>query len=420
MRPLILLLGTALATSTPLVAAESLDRDYSSTIQPLLKRYCHECHAGEVTEAELDLATYTTVAHVRKQTKIWLKLRDVLDTGDMPPKAAKQPTDVERAQLLTWVRALLAEEARTQAGDPGPVALRRLDNAEYTYVLRDLTGVATLDPTREFPVDGAAGEGFTNVGSGQGMSPALVQKYLDAAKDVATHLVLLPDGVRFSAATTQRDQTDELLARIQAFYRRYTADGGGTAVNLQGIKFETNQGGTAATRTLSAGHPRSPCSAPCGRDDVRPGGDPPRTQCAVSGNAVASLQSSARRRSTRRSRPAAESVSARDGNRPDRTTRQPWRSRSSASQAAFWKFNPVGQVGRQGGPTRWLEPVSPLVANHELRLKLTDANAANDVVFYLTADDLGDGREHDVVQWQRPRLRVSRREGADAVRTRCC
>ena len=40
-------------------------------------------------------------------------------------------------------------------------------------------------------------------------------KYLDAAKEVAAHAVLTPDGMRFSAYTTRRDQTDELLARIK-------------------------------------------------------------------------------------------------------------------------------------------------------------------------------------------------------------
>ena len=39
--------------------------------------------------------------------------------------------------------------------------LRRLSNAEFDYTIRDLTGV-DLKPTREFPADGAAGEGFTN------------------------------------------------------------------------------------------------------------------------------------------------------------------------------------------------------------------------------------------------------------------
>ena len=114
---------------------------------------------------------------------------------------------------------------------------------EYTYTVRDLTGVSSLDPAREFPVDSAAGEGFTNTGEALVMSPSLVEKYLAAAKEIAAHAVLLPDGIGFSAFTTQRDKTNELMARIQEIYRNYTIQGKGAPVNLQGIKFNTNQGG---------------------------------------------------------------------------------------------------------------------------------------------------------------------------------
>ena len=75
------------------------------------------------------------------------------------------------------------------------------------------------------------------------MSPALVTKYLDAAKEVAGHAVLLPDGLRFSPRTTPRDWTNETLARIREFYREFTDSGGGDKVNLQGIVFDTNEGG---------------------------------------------------------------------------------------------------------------------------------------------------------------------------------
>ncbi|HIK91702.1 MAG TPA: DUF1587 domain-containing protein, partial [Planctomycetes bacterium] len=164
-------------------------------------------------------------------------------TQQMPPKDSRQPTDAELALLQNWVRDFLAAEAKAQAGDPGPVVLRRLSNAEYTYTIRDLTGVSSLDPAHEFPVDGAAGEGFTNVGSGLVMSPSLVQKYLDAAKEISLHAAFYPDGVRFTPFKSRRDNTDDLMARIREFYGRYTTDSNGTPVNLQGIKFETNQGG---------------------------------------------------------------------------------------------------------------------------------------------------------------------------------
>src|SRR5207249_11772332 len=133
--------------------------------------------------------------------------------------------------------------ARARAGDPGPVVLRRLSNAEYTYTIRDLTGVESLDPAREFPVDSASGEGFMNVGNSLVMSPSLVTKYLDAGKEIAAHAVLLPDGICFSPKCSGRDWTEELLAEIRATYREFTDNGGGTSVNLQGIRFETKDGG---------------------------------------------------------------------------------------------------------------------------------------------------------------------------------
>ena len=128
------------------------------------------------------------------------------------------------------------------AGDPGPVVLRRLSNAEYTYTIRDLTGVE-LNPAREFPTDGAAGEGFTNAGNALVMSPALLTKYFDAGREIAQHAVLLPDGFRFSPSTSRSDWTNDVLAQIRALYREHTDTAGASRVNLQGIVFNTNDGG---------------------------------------------------------------------------------------------------------------------------------------------------------------------------------
>ena len=54
------------------------------------------------------------------------------------------------------------------------------------------------------------------------MSPALLTKYFDAAKEIAAHAVLLPDGLRFSPATNDGDWTDEILAEIRGIYGQYS------------------------------------------------------------------------------------------------------------------------------------------------------------------------------------------------------
>ena len=100
-----------------------------------------------------------------------------------------------------------------------------------------------LQPAREFPVDGGAGEGFTNTGASLGMSPSLFSKYVDAAKAISSHAVLVPDGMRFSQKTTRRDWTNELLGQIRDFYRRYSEPMESSQIQLQGLVWESADGG---------------------------------------------------------------------------------------------------------------------------------------------------------------------------------
>ena len=74
-----------------------------------------------------------------------------------------------------------ADEARKHAGDPGPVLARRLSNAEYNYTIRDLTG-GRYPAHARVPVDPANQDGFDNSGESLAMSPALLKKYLQAAR----------------------------------------------------------------------------------------------------------------------------------------------------------------------------------------------------------------------------------------------
>ena len=150
-------------------------------------------------------------------------------------EGSRQLSAAERSAIRGWVRACLDAEAAANAGDPGAVVMRRLTNVEYDNSVRDLTGV-DLRPAREFPADAAAGEGFTNVGDALVMSPSMLDKYLAAAKGIAAHAVLLPDGFRFSEKTTRPDWSEEILTEIKRLYREYTDPRGSTRVNLQGLR----------------------------------------------------------------------------------------------------------------------------------------------------------------------------------------
>ena len=373
----------------------------SNTLDPethsLVKSYCRDCHGGKAREGEIDFNTFNSIEDARGNLEVWLKVRQVLDSRQMPPPEAPQPTEAEFSRLRSWTHSFLKAEAAAKAGDPGPVLLRRLSNAEYDYAIGDLTGLKNLDPARELPVDGAAGEGFTNVGSGQAMSPSLVGKYLDSAKRIAEHLVLLPTGIAFSESTTQRDRTNAGLAEIQAFYRRYTADGGGSSVNLQGIKFETNQGGLLPIRSYLQAILQS-------RDAVLDG------QVTLEQVAVKNGLHERYLRNLWNTLVGKESESF-----LVEQLRKVWTTAGAEevdalvtkvrqSQDGFWKFNSIGHVGRQGGPIRWMDPVVPVVNQQELRLPLVKPDNGDDIAVTLTAHDLGDGDSQDFVVWSQPRL----------------
>jgi len=194
------------------------DAGFGGAVKPLLAKYCLDCHATAKKEGGLDLERFTTVASIRRDVKPWQNLVEQVEAEEMPPREKPQPTAEERLRLVAWTRGFLDAEARARTGDPGRTLLRRLSNAEYDATIRDLTGV-DLRPAREFPADGAAGEGFTNAGESlTEISPALFARYMAAAKEIADRAVLLPDGLRFSPSANRRDWTDEAVANLKTLY----------------------------------------------------------------------------------------------------------------------------------------------------------------------------------------------------------
>ena len=348
---------------------------FEQSIRPLLLSHCNTCHSSQKHEGELDLQQFESLEQVKKNPEIWERVQEQLTLGEMPPKDARQLPPVQMKLLMQWVGTTLDEIAIASAGDPGPVVLRRLSNHEYTYTLRDLTGVESLDPAREFPVDGAAGEGFTNVGAALVMSPALLAKYLDAAKDVAAHAVFTPHGIRWSASTSAQDWTDECLARIRTIYAKYTIAGESSQTVAQGIKLDT---GTDGGRMPLAMY----LDALQGRGSAE--GLSPKylriLQQALTNDTPSPLLGPLRAKFRQ------QMLFASDIER--------W-------QQVLWRFTTIGHIGKLGGPKAWQEPVTPLVPKNEIRVKLADDR---DQTLYLTTTDAGDGNASDDVFWENPRL----------------
>ena len=408
---LTILVMAALASPAPAVEApasfDALAKEYSATVHPILKRYCLNCHSTERQKGDLDLERFTTLEEVRTGTKAWIKVVEMLDLNEMPPEDSKQPTAKEFKQIRGWTERYLDAEALANAGDPGPVVLRRLNNSEYTFTVQDLTAVA-LEPAQEFPDDNAAGEGFTNAGNAMAMSPALLSKYLDAANEIVSHAVLYPNGFRFSPSNSQRDWTDEALAHIRNFYSQFVATenfGVGGGVGNLNVHRNTRIGNAGrlpleAYFTATVNERRNVMAGTKTIDSVADDYRLNRRYLRSLWSGLASFTSSL----------LLDDLRSRWHNAK---TEDPALLAAHVAQwqKGLWMFGPVGLIGRVGGPSRWMEPVNPVVSEQTVRLTFSaeeekkDEDSNDDyVVLSLVVGDAGDGNDDDMVLLYQPRL----------------
>ena len=389
--PLFLLVITTLTAppSEEPASFAALANDYDSKVRPLLGQYCLKCHSTAEQEGDLDLERFTKFDDVRRDGRVWLKVVEMLDNGDMPPKKSKALPREDRVKLRGWVRGTLDAVGRANAGDPGPVVLRRLSNVEYNNTVRDLTNI-DLQPAREFPGDGAAGEGFSNVGEALMMSPAMLDKYLAAAKGMAAHAVLLPTEFRFSEKTTRPDWTNEILSRIRSIYARHTDPDGSTRVNLQGLVWETNAGGRIPLKLYLT-------ALLANRDALSSG----KTTIAE----VASRESLSPKYLR-----TLFALLTKDEHSPIlENLRARWKTAGPADvdplvdairqwQVVLTKFKSVGHF------KPWQEAVNPLTESQPFRIKLAPAPDSKAFILRLTTHDAGDGAEGDLIEWKQPRF----------------
>jgi mono/diheme cytochrome c family protein len=203
-----------------------LERSFGTTVHPFIQTYCVSCHGGDKPEGDLNLSAYDSMLAVTKDFPRWDLVGKRVKLEEMPPDDAKRfPSAEERKQIADWITAVGADEAKRHAGDPGLVLARRLSNAEFDYSVRDLTGV-DIKPAREFPDDPSNMAGFDNSGESLVMSPALLNKYLGAAREVANHMFLKPGGFAFAPypMLVETDRDKYCVMQIINFYHQQDLD----------------------------------------------------------------------------------------------------------------------------------------------------------------------------------------------------
>ncbi|HVY71776.1 MAG TPA: DUF1587 domain-containing protein, partial [Verrucomicrobiae bacterium] len=154
---------------------------FEKDVQPLLAKYCYNCHGNGKKKGDLVLDTYLDSGTALGARPVWEKVTTQLRSREMPPEGKPQPTDAERDQLYRWVE-LDVLKCDCDHPDPGRVTIRRLNRTEYNNTIRDLVGV-NFQPAEDFPADDV-GYGFDNIGDVLSLPPILLEKYLAAADKI--------------------------------------------------------------------------------------------------------------------------------------------------------------------------------------------------------------------------------------------
>ena len=161
--------------------------DVAAQAQQTLTKYCYDCHTGDKAEGGVRVDFLSGDGHLENHIELVDKIILVLKEQQMPPADAEQPEGADRVKTIEWIEQRLREFDCGAASRPGRVTMRRLNKTEYNHTVRDLTGL-DLQLAKDFPSDDV-GNGFDNIGDVLSLPPILMEKYLDAANQIAMAVV---------------------------------------------------------------------------------------------------------------------------------------------------------------------------------------------------------------------------------------
>jgi hypothetical protein len=162
-------------------------------VRPLVEQHCAKCHKEGRERGGVNLAKAQSEGDVLRQYKVWRRVLEQVETGEMPPDDDTGFGPAHQKALLGGVKKILSllEQDHPQLRDPGPDVIRRLSRSEYQRVIRDLFGLE-VDIVKQvgLPED-STGSHFDNVAAALTLPPAMIEKYF-AAVDTVVDLLAPP------------------------------------------------------------------------------------------------------------------------------------------------------------------------------------------------------------------------------------
>ena len=147
----------------------------------LTDQYCVGCHNQKNATAGVAL-NGIDIADAAGNAPILERVLRKLRTGEMPPAGMPHPPAPAVAAFTKSLEESL-DRAAAAHPNPGRPAVHRLNRAEYSNAIRDVLAL-DIRPGASLLVDDS-GYGFDNIGDVLSISPALLEKYMSAARLVS-------------------------------------------------------------------------------------------------------------------------------------------------------------------------------------------------------------------------------------------
>jgi mono/diheme cytochrome c family protein len=165
-------------------ASQQDSRQASTTA---LRQYCITCHNPTLKTAGLVLDP-DAVAQAGNNAEMWEKVIRQLRSKTMPPPGMPRPDAATYENVASYLETEL-DRAAIANPNPGELPnLRRLTRTEYQNAIRDLLALDNLPKEMDFtlllPADNAS-SGFDNIADLLYVSPAIMERYLDAARKIS-------------------------------------------------------------------------------------------------------------------------------------------------------------------------------------------------------------------------------------------
>ena len=174
--------GHAPAVAAPQVKqAARVDAWSAAQTRATLQRYCLTCHNARLQTAGLDLDAMDA-ERVGAHPAAWEKVVAKLRSGAMPPAGRPRPDRFAYAEMAASLEESL-DRAAAADPNPGRKAAHRLNRREYGNAVRDLLDLV-VDGAALLPPDDVD-HGFDNMADALSVSPALLDRYIFAARRIA-------------------------------------------------------------------------------------------------------------------------------------------------------------------------------------------------------------------------------------------